>query len=54
MPHMYLKLSATKYTTREGDHPDDKAYAQQLKEFVIEELTKLGFIRAEVELEFGP
>lgn len=54
MPHMYLKLTATKYTTRDGEDPDDEKYIQQLKEVVIERLNQLDFIRADVSLEFGP
>lgn len=43
MPHISLQIEATKYTTRDGDHPDDIVYLNQLKELIETNLRQAGF-----------
>lgn len=43
MPHISLQIEAIKYTTREGDHPDDKLYLDQLKDLIQTNLQHAGF-----------
>ncbi len=54
MPHMNLTLTATKFTTREGDHHDDETYLTQVKNEIENRIKDLGFVRADIKLEFGP
>lgn len=54
MPHMILKVKAKKVTTREGNHPDDEAYLEQVQATVELRLIELGFHNPEVELVWGP
>lgn len=52
MPHMQLQVTGKKYTSREGDHPDDEAYIEQVKAQLNLKLTELGFIKSDIKLEF--
>lgn len=54
MPHMNLELKATKYTSREGDHPDDISYIEQIKGEIEHRISELGFLRFDIKLEFAP
>ncbi len=51
---MVLKLEAIRYTTREGDHPDDELYLEQVKLTLIERLQEMQFIRPDIKLEWAP
>lgn len=52
MPHIVIKISSTKTTTREGDHPDDIAYLEQIKGHFVMKLVEYGFNNSEVDAYF--
>lgn len=50
MSHMLLYVHGKKVTTRDGTHPDDEAYINQVKGQIGLKLAELGFPNAHVEL----
>lgn len=54
MAHMNLKVTAKKLTSRDGSHPDDEEYLEQVKAQINLNLIELGFHNPEVELVWGP
>lgn len=50
MPHMVLYIHGQKSTTRDGSHPDDDAYMEQVKGQLQLRLSELGFSKSHVEL----
>lgn len=52
MPHMELKVTGTKFTSREGDDPDDLEYQEQIRLQIESDLKALGFVRVEVGVRF--
>lgn len=54
MPHMILKVTAKRQTSREGNHNDDEAYIEQVKAQIEIRLIELMFHNPNVELVWGP
>lgn len=50
MSHMVLYIMGKKLTTRDGTHPDDEEYMEQVKGQLSLRLSELGFSNASIEL----
>lgn len=50
MPHMILAVTGKKLTSRDGSHPDDEEYLEQVKSTIGVKLIELGFHNPSVHI----
>lgn len=51
MPHIVIQITANKSTTRDGTHPDDIAYIEQVKGHFEMKLDEYGFGKHVVDVK---